>query len=132
MPPNKQFTLPPPRVFVVQEPRRLDPGSATMHKTIDLSPAEDYGALHFLFSDDRPPRDQNAVILHLMRALDDFTENDYLLPTGAPCLIVWAGIIAANKTGGRLQLLEWERRPQQYRVVRADWSGVAMLQQGAA
>lgn len=111
-----------PRVFVVNEVlRRNEQGD--MVSVRDLSAAYKFGELVFLVSG-KPPLDPQPSIDTLTEKLADFTGNDYLLLIGHPALIGWAAAIAARKTGGKLNLLQWVDHMRDYVPMRATlWTG---------
>lgn len=107
------------RVFVPQEPTRLGEGGR-LERTIDISPAGEFGRLVFAMPPGAPPTDPDASLPFLAKVFADFTEQDYLLPVGPPQLIAWSAIYAARASGGRLSLLVW--RKGRYIPVCADLS----------
>ena len=103
-----------PRVYVVHAPLRHDRATGRWVARVDLSPAEEFGALVHLL----PPQsggndrvDLPALAAELAAGLGDLTADDYLLPVGHPALIAAAAAYAARRTGGLLRLLEWNRDP---------------------
>lgn len=103
-----------PRVFVINEPtQRADNGAS--ERKIDLTPAEEFGELVFLFNGSKVPGDPRPVVDELWDRLSDYTPADFVLPVGHPVLIAWASAIAAAAAGGRLTLLHWDRAHRLYR-----------------
>lgn len=109
----------PPRVFVINEPLRRCPQTNTLQRTIDLTPAEEWGELIFLLPAGNGPTDPDPTIETLLHKLKDFQPTDFLLPVGHPLYIGWAAAIAAQNTDGALQMLVWEKSRSAYRPVRA-------------
>lgn len=105
------------RVFVVQQPVKRVAGN--WQPIFDLSPARDFGKLQFILlrpgniAPDRLP----TVLVHMQETLRDFTDDDYLLPTGEPTAIAAAAMIAGRANGGRVKFLRWDRHSQSYEVV---------------
>ena len=105
------------RVYIVQEQMRWDHQLATYVPRFDLSAASQYGKFTFLLSPTATPRNPESILRDLRQGLREFTERDYLLLVGNPCLIGWAAAIAANLTEGQLSFLQWDQREQSYVVV---------------
>lgn len=109
-----------PRVFVVQQPLKLERGQ--WKPIFDITPAKAFGDLRFItlrpgniYLDTLP-----TIIDHMRSVLKDFSERDFLLPTGEPVAIAAAAMIAAQVNFGRLKLLKWDRRSSSYQVVQID------------
>lgn len=103
------------RVFVVNEPAKRD-GSRTM----DLTPATEFGELVFLAPAGDVPLDLRPSVEMLREGLASFTAEDYLLPVGHPMLIAAAGALAAQASGGRVRMLLWRGGLGRYVPVSAD------------
>jgi len=54
------------------------------------------------------------LIFKLRKLLDKYTPDDYLLLTGDPAIIGVACSIVADKTGGKFNLLKWDRQEKTY------------------
>ena len=58
---------------------------------------------------------ENTVyIIKLRKLLDKYTTKDFLLLTGDPAIIGVACSIVADKTGGKFNLLKWDRQEKMY------------------
>lgn len=101
-------------VYVVQNQQIRDRDSREMRSKFDLSPAEDYGSLKFLLSSSDLPFKPQEVICKLRKGLEDFSQADYILLIGNPCLIGWTVAIASQMTGGPIKLLQWHTLSQSY------------------
>lgn len=117
---NDYRERPHPRVFVVQQPAKLDRGE--WKPIFDIRPARMFGKLTFVtlrpgnvYLDTLP-----TVMAHVRSVLKDFNDSDFILPTGEPLLIAVAAAVAAQANGGRLKLLKWDRRARSYQVVQID------------
>lgn len=109
-----------PRVFVPHEPTKLGADGFSRERTIDLSPAVDYGELTFVVPGGEIPLDPVAVLPAIRTVMRGFTSKDYLLPVGHPAVIAWCAIEAVRATGGPLNMLVWQRG--RYVPFRADLS----------
>lgn len=109
-----------PRVFVVNEPLRINPSTGQPERIISLASAKDHGELIFLLPPGPLPDDPRPTIIALHNGLSDFTSDDFLLLVGDPRAIAWAAAIAADKTGGPLKLLHWQRNQHRYDPVAVD------------
>ena len=54
------------------------------------------------------------MIFKLRKLLKNFTKEDFLLLTGDPALILIAGVIASETTGGKFKLLKWDKQERRY------------------
>jgi hypothetical protein len=106
------------RVFVVQQQMRRE--GATLVPKFDLAPAAKFGALSMLLSPTAAPFNPGHIIAELQDKLRSFSDDDYLLLVGNPCLIGMTVAIAAQANSGRVRMLQWSGRDQSYRVVRAN------------
>ena len=53
-------------------------------------------------------------VIKLRKLLDKYTTKDFLLLTGDPAIIGVACSIVADKTGGKFNLLKWDRQEKMY------------------
>ena len=106
------------KVYVVQEPTKYDPVSKTHQARLDLSPAQAFGELVFLVPPGFFGFDPSTVIQGMAAKLIDYSDDDYILCTGAPDAIGWAVAIAARKNNGRVKTLSWRNTEKKY-VVRS-------------
>ena len=53
-------------------------------------------------------------IFKLRKGLKDFTVDDYLLLTGDPAIICVACSIVSDITGGKYNLLKWDKQERKY------------------
>jgi hypothetical protein len=104
---------PSPVVYVVQQDERRN-----------LLPAERYGTLEFLL-----PQGTNIMfnaVDHVARIRAAFAKNggfhpsDSLLLIGDPAAIALAAMLAAEETGGEVQVLKWDNREFRYYPVTLD------------
>lgn len=98
-------------VYVVQEPAQIPRlhGHGTRPK-IDLSPAQRYGSLRYLLewseTKDLDPEDMQAI---LRTRLKEYSPEDYILAIGSPVAMAMATCLAAQRAGGRVNMLVWSR-----------------------
>lgn len=105
-------------VYVVQKRCRLTDRGQLVPK-FDLTQAEQYGQLKYLLPPTAGPFRPLQTIELLRAKLANFTDRDYLLLVGNPCLIAWASIVAAERSR-RLNLLQWSSKQQRYLPIHAD------------
>ena len=107
-------TTAPPRVFIPQEPTTWDAAIGMAKPKMDFTPALRYGELIVCL----PPNvsfHMTKPIVHALREkMSDFRDDDYLIAVGSPLVIALSTWIAMGRTGGRLNLLTWDRREAQY------------------
>ena len=100
-----------PTVYVIQEIA----GTRIGRPKINILGASQYGELKFLL----PELSQiifspGPMIFKLRKLLKNFTKEDFLLLTGDPALILIAGVIASETTGGKFKLLKWDKQERRY------------------
>lgn len=105
-------------VFALHEPVYFDKASRTMVPR-DLSKATEFGKLSVVFPGlDLPPPIEECSA-KLAQAMKHFKPTDYLLLGGDMDLVVFAAVLAAKNTGGKLKLLKWDGRMRKYYEVEA-------------
>lgn len=108
------------RVFIVQLVHKFDHRTQQLVQ-VDVSPAAEFGKLEELLSPTAKPFQPNfEVVRELHEKLSSYTPDDYLLMIGNPCLIAMAAAVAANYSGGVLNLLQWHGKQRAYIPVRVD------------
>lgn len=111
------------RVFVIQRQMRRDRNTGELVLKFNLEPAEKFGEIVYLLSPTAGPFNPGPIIQDLHEALHDYSDDDFLLLIGNPCLIGWSVGIAAHHNAGRVRLLQWSNRPEgneRYVEVEAD------------
>ena len=106
-------------VYIVQETNKVikdrDTGEIiNIIPVFNFAPAKAYGELSTLL----PPGDVTLApqpLVSLLRPLlKDFSEDDYIVPTGDPFASMVAATIAASFNRGRYKVLRWDKRYRQY------------------
>lgn len=110
------------RVFIVTNQHRWDRAKQRPVPAFDFSTAERFGQPEFLLSPTARPFGPQArgIVRELHEKLATFTAEDYLLLVGNPCLIGMAVAIAANYSGGVVNMLQWHGRDECYTPVQVD------------
>lgn len=103
-----------PRVFCVQKQHRQDPQTGDLVPKFDLTPAQEYGELRYLFSPTAGPFNATNMLPELHEKLRDYTPEDFLLLIGNPVLIGMAVAVAAGYSPTRVQLLQWSSSARGY------------------
>ena len=98
-------------VYIIQEL----PGTKIGAPKFNIMGAQKFGTLKTLL----PEHSQiilspGPLIFKLRKLLDKYTPDDYLLLTGDPAIIGVACSIVADKTGGKFNLLKWDRQEKTY------------------
>jgi hypothetical protein len=89
-----------PTVFIVQASRRMS----------DFEPAAEFGRLAVILDkDDQVVTNSAPTAAKIARAMQNFSEHDYLVLVGDPVAIGIAFKIACDRTGGRFHTLKWDR-----------------------
>ena len=90
-------------------------GSQAGTPKINIIGAQKYGDFKFLLPEfSQMIFSPGPLVRKLRQGLKDFTEKDYLLLTGDPAIIGVACSIAADITGGKYNLLKWDRQEHTY------------------
>jgi len=104
-------------VYAPMQPSRYDRDLELWVPTMNLDPAQRYGTLQVLL----PPAAGRVAIGQitdvLRERLKNFSDRDYIVAVGDPSLIVATALIAAAKTGGKVNLLKWDRITSDYIAV---------------
>tara|TARA_R100000656_G_scaffold114221_1_gene86604 strand:- start:64 stop:384 length:321 start_codon:yes stop_codon:yes gene_type:complete len=90
-------------VFVVQE----------VHNK-NLLPAKKFGSLRLMLPPGNIVLSAVPTVKRLWKALNSYTNKDYILLMGDPIAIALAGSIAAELNSGRVNYLKWDRQENQY------------------
>jgi hypothetical protein len=109
-----------PRVFIPQEPVRWDASVGAQVPLMDFTPALRYGELITCLPPNVSFHMTKPVTAALKEKMASFTEDDYLIAAGSPMVIAISAGIALRKTGGKLNLLSWDKRERQYLATRIE------------
>jgi hypothetical protein len=107
------------KVFVVCEPISRKEGIAKM----DLSPAAEYGELEVLLAHTQSLFAPVPTVRKLREKLENYSEDDYILPVGDPVLMSTVAMVAGEMNNGRVKFLKWDRILRRYIVIQVDISG---------
>lgn len=109
------------KVYVVCEPVSKE-GIVKM----DLSPAMEYGELEVLLGHSQSLLAPVPTVRKLRDKLENFSDNDYLLPVGDPVLMSTVAMVASYFNNGRVKFLKWDRLQRKYLVIQVDTSGASL------
>ena len=102
------------RVFVIQEIA----GTKAGNPKINIMGASTYsssGKFKFLLPEfSQIIFSPGPLVYKLRQGLKDFTKEDYLLLTGDPAIIGVACSIVSDITGGKYNLLKWDKQERKY------------------
>ena len=102
------------KVYVIQE----IPGSQAGSPKINIMGAAAYstsGKFNFLLPEfSQMIFSPGPLIYKLRQGLKNFTKEDYLLLTGDPAIIGVACSIVSDITGGKYNLLKWDKQERKY------------------
>jgi len=110
-------------VYVIQEPVRKDRSTGHFVSAFDLTPATKFGELRFLLPPGKVMLTPHPMIQQLRQELRNFSDNDYLLPTGDTLAILAAGAIAGEYNRGNVSVLKWDQKHKLYTAVRFNLFG---------
>lgn len=102
-------------VYVTQNVRS-GPGEGVPR--FDITTAGDHGEIKILLSSVASAFCTVPVSQQLRDGLRHFSDSDFLLPIGDPAIMLMAGVIASQRTGGKLNILKWDRKSRKYIKVR--------------
>ena len=98
-------------VYVIQEIA----GTQAGNPKINIMGAADYGQFKFLLPEfSQMIFSPGPLIYKLRQGLKDFKKKDYLLLTGDPAIIGVACSIVSDITGGKYNLLKWDKQERKY------------------
>jgi hypothetical protein len=100
-------------VYVPQEILYKNSKGALVPK-FSLHKAEEFGDLQVLLPYGNVMLSPQPMIARLRKALQHFSDEDYILAVGDPAAIGATVGIAANNNGGKVSLLRWDRRSNNY------------------
>ena len=108
-----------PRVFIPQVPARFDKATGLWIPSVDLSAAQLFGdTVHLLPPDAHSNRlPMSSIISVLTEKLADFSRADFLVCCGSPAISHAAAIIASQRNGGQLRILEWDKFQRGYKAI---------------
>ena len=106
------------KVFVVQKPLKVirDKWNNVVDTVplFNLTPAMEYGDIVVLFDPGDASLMPDRAMSVLLDRMEDFGDDDYLLPTGDTVLVAAAAMVAAEKNNGDFKILKWDRRTSAY------------------
>ncbi len=88
-----------------------------------MYPAERFGEIKVLLPYGKVALAPQPMINKLRHQLKDFTDSDYILPTGDPIAIAAAISVAGSFNRGRVKVLRWLGKERKYIVVKINLSG---------
>ena len=98
-------------VYVIQEIA----GTKSGNPKINIMGASEYGQFKFLLPElSQMIFSPGPLIYKLRQGLKDYKVRDYLLLTGDPAIIGVACSIVSDITGGKYNLLKWDKQERKY------------------
>ena len=99
------------KVYIIQEL----PGTRSGKPKFNIMGASKFGELKTLLPEfSQIILSPGPIVFKLRQLLKDYTSEDYLLLTGDPAIIGVACSIVADITGGKYNLLKWDRQEHTY------------------
>jgi hypothetical protein len=103
-----------PKVYVPQQPSKFDSATRLWIPTMNLDSAKRYGDITVLL----PPnanRLNTAPLVNVIKVLmGGYTIDDFIVAVGDPSLIGICVAIASRATGGKFNMLKWDRLTSDY------------------
>ena len=99
------------KVYVIQEIA----GTRAGNPKINIMGAANYGRFKFLLPEfSQIIFSPGPLIYKLRQGLKEYKSKDYLLLTGDPAIIGVACSIVSDITGGKFNLLKWDKQERKY------------------
>lgn len=99
-----------PKVYIVQE-------AFYNGRPLNYADATRYGELELILERAVSILNTAPTVAQIRKKLAEYTADDYLVTTGDPVNIAVASIVAAQQTGGTLQILRFDRGSKKYMPV---------------
>jgi len=100
-----------PVVYVIQEIA----GTKAGNPKINIMGASNYGRFKFLLPEfSQIIFSPGPLVFKLRQGLKEFKKKDFLLLTGDPAIIGVACSIVSDITGGKYNLLKWDKQERKY------------------
>lgn len=80
----------------------------------DVTPAAAYGDVEVMINTNHIGITMQPLVAMFKTVLKDFSDDDYILPTGDPVAIGLASIIAAKNNRGNVNFLRFDRQTRAY------------------
>jgi hypothetical protein len=109
------------RVFCITEPIKIESGEPV--PLFDLTPAYHYGDVEILLQSKQTGLNTTPIIQLLREKLQDFCDDDYILPVGDPTIIGIVSALVSDINQGRFKILKWEKRQRIYIPIQVDIYG---------
>lgn len=107
-------------VYAVQQQMRFDQARGELvPRFSSINKAERWGEIVYLLSPSAHPFNPDLVLGDLHEELSGFCDDDHLLLIGNPGLIGMATALAAYYNEGRVKLLQWSGRHNEYTEIQA-------------
>ena len=101
-------------VYVIQE----IPGTQAGNPRINIIGASKFGQFKFLLPEfSQIIFSPGPLVYKLRKGLKNFKEGDYLLLTGDPAIIGVACSIVSDTTGGKYNLLKWDKQERTISII---------------
>ena len=104
-------------VYVIQD----IPGTKIGMPKINIIGAREFGELKVLLPENAQIiLSAGPLVFKLKKLLQDYKPKDYLLLTGDPAIIGVACSIVSDITGGKYNLLKWDKQERRYYPIEID------------
>ena len=106
-----------PTVYVIQD----IPGTKIGTPKINIIGAREFGELKVLLPENAQIiLSAGPLVFKLRKLLQDYKPEDYLLLTGDPAIIGVTCSIVSDITGGKYNLLKWDKQERRYYPIEID------------
>ncbi len=111
------------KVYIVCEPAYKISDQTV--KSMDLTPAREYGELEVLLPSSQSLLAPVPTVRILREKLKNFSDADYILPVGDPVLMSTVAMIAGEINNGKVTFLKWDKLIRKYITIQVDVYGRA-------
>lgn len=108
------------RVFIIQEPVKMDQATGQMIPVMDFRKVMKYGEPVVCLQNGRVSLTPGPTVDILKDKLRDFCDNDFIVSVGDPSAIFIAAMVAGEINNGRVKLLKWDKTNKSYICVQVD------------
>lgn len=110
-------------IYVTQEAKVRNRVTGLLENRIKDEDMYFWGKPKYLFPFGKVTMDFDGVVAILRSQLRNFNDEDYILPTGDPALMIAAAGVALKTNNGKAQILRWDRQDQEYEVIKLNLNG---------